>query len=142
MPNIIFKLLGPRVMRPMFCILVIFTLTMAFLPKPPATPIDRFGDKFEHVLAFAVLTVTAMIGWPQPRRWRIVMLLSALGGLIEVVQAVPFLHRDSDWHDWVADTVAIVATALLISPLVKFAGRRRVGAAHVSHPLTDAGKPH
>ena len=142
MPNIVCTLLGPRVMRLMFCLLTLFTLTMAFLPKPPATPIDRFGDKFEHVLAFAVLTTAALIGWPQSRRWRIVVLLLALGGLIEVVQAVPVLHRDSDWHDWVADTVAIIATALLISPIVSFAGRRGVGAAHVSHPLTDAGAPH
>ena len=25
-------------------------------------------------------------------------------------QAIPELHRDCDWHDWVADTLAIMAT--------------------------------
>lgn len=139
MPTIIRTLLGRRVMRPVFCLLTLFTLTMAFLPKPPATPIDRFGDKFEHMVAFAVLTVAALIGWPQSRRWRIIVLLSALGGMIEVVQAIPVLHRDSDWHDWAADTAAIVVTALLISPLVDFAVQRGICTAKVAHPTADAG---
>ena len=36
--------------------------------------------------------------------------LSFLGALIEVLQAIPELHRDCDIRDWIADTAAI-ATA-------------------------------
>jgi len=113
----------------MFLLLTAFTLTMAFLPKPPATPIDRFGDKFEHMLAFAVLTAVALVGWPQSRRWRIVLLLSGLGAVIELVQEVPELHRDSDWHDWAADTLAIVAAAVMVSPIVHVLRLDRAAAA-------------
>ena len=118
MANLVLPFFSPRVMRPLFWLLTLFTLTMAFLPKPPATPIDQFGDKFEHMLAFSVLTTGASIGWPQTRRWRIIVLLSALGAMIEVVQAILALHRDSDWHDWVADTLAILVTAVLVSPIL------------------------
>ena len=119
MANLIHTLFGPRVVRPLFWLLTLFTLTMAFLPKPPATPIDRFGDKIEHMVAFAVLTGVALIGWPQSRRWRIILLLSGLGAVIELVQEVPELHRDSDWHDWAADTLAIVVAAVMVSPIVR-----------------------
>lgn len=102
----------------MFWLLTLFTLTMAFLPKPPKMPLDAYGDKVEHMAAFAVLTAVALIGWPQSRRWRIVLLLSALGAMIEFVQAIPALHRDSDWHDWAADTLAIVVAAVVVSPIV------------------------
>lgn len=102
----------------MFWLLTLFTLTMAFLPKPPSVPLDAYGDKVEHMVAFAVLTAVALVGWPQSRRWRIIVLLSALGAMIEVVQAIPALHRDSDWRDWVADTLAIIAAAVVVSPIV------------------------
>ncbi len=118
MVNLVQTVFGPRIVRPLFWLLTAFTLTMAFLPKPPATPLDQFGDKFEHMLAFAVLTGVALVGWPRSKRWRIVLLLSALGAMIEFVQAIPMLHRDSDWHDWAADTIAIVVAAVLVSPIV------------------------
>jgi hypothetical protein len=39
--------------------------------------------------------------------------LSLFGALIELAQAIPALHRDSDPLDWVADTVA--CTAVLVA---------------------------
>lgn len=102
----------------MFWLLTLFTLTMAFLPKPPSIALDAYGDKVEHMVAFAVLTAVALIGWPQSKRWRIIVLLSALGGMIEVVQAIPALGRDSDWRDWAADTAAIITAAVVVSPIV------------------------
>lgn len=111
-------LLSPRVVRPLFWLLLLFTLTMAFLPKPPSVPLDALGDKWEHMIAFATLTAVALLGWPESRRWRVVLLLSAIGAMIEVVQAIPELHRDSDWHDWVADTASIIVAAVVVSPIV------------------------
>ena len=129
MANLIHTVFGPRVVRPLFWLLTLFTLTMAFLPKPPATPIDQFGDKVEHMVAFAVLTGVALIGWPQSRRWRIILLLSGLGAVIELVQEVPELHRDSDWHDWAADTLAIIAAAVMVSPIVRVLRLGRIESA-------------
>ena len=129
MAKIIHTVFAPSLIRPLFWLLTVFTLTMAFLPKPPATPIDQFGDKFEHMVAFAVLTGVALIGWPQSRRWRIVLLLSALGAMIEVVQSIPMLHRDCDWHDWAADTIAVVVAAVVVSPIVRILRLGRSSAA-------------
>ena len=39
--------------RVLMWIAIVTAVTMALLPHPPALPIDRFGDKFEHSLAFA-----------------------------------------------------------------------------------------
>jgi hypothetical protein len=35
--------------------------------------------------------------------------LSGFGALIEYVQGLPLVHRDRDFWDWVADTIAIAA---------------------------------
>ena len=110
-------LLSPRLLRPLFWLLLAFALTMALLPKPPQLPIDRFGDKFEHMLAFAALAGVANLGWSKVPAWRIGLQLSAFGALIELLQAIPMLHRDADVRDWVADTLAIVVATLIARAL-------------------------
>ncbi|MDT0508795.1 hypothetical protein [Novosphingobium sp. MMS21-SN21R] len=94
-----------------------FALVMAVLPKPPELPTDDLGDKFQHMMAFFTLTVLAGAGWPRLSLWRAALLLSLVGAGIEVVQAIPVLHRDSDWRDWVADSAAIAAALV---PVVLF----------------------
>ncbi len=81
---------------------------MALLPHPPRFPLDGYGDKAEHALAFAVLAALASMAWPRAPLWRVMLALSLLGALIEVFQAIPILHRDCDVRDWVADTIALV----------------------------------
>ena len=110
-------LLSPRLLRPLFWLLLAFALTMALLPKPPSLPIDRFGDKFEHMLAFAALAGVANLGWREVPAWRTGLQLSAFGVLIELLQRIPALHRDSDPRDWIADTLAIVAATLIARAL-------------------------
>ncbi|WP_157083019.1 hypothetical protein [Novosphingobium lentum] len=105
--------LAIRTSRFLFWGAAVFAVTMAVLPKPPQMPMDKFGDKFEHMLAFSVLTVLANLSYRAMPRLRIAERLSFLGALIEVVQSIPALHRDCDIRDWVADTLAIlVVTAL------------------------------
>jgi len=106
------KLVWPA--RILFAVALAFTLFMALNPAPPAMPIDQFGDKFEHMLAFGTLTVLARASFPRMGRWLVVERMSFLGALIEVFQAIPALHRDCDWHDWVADTIA-AALAMTIA---------------------------
>lgn len=83
-------------------------VTMALLPTPPRLSMDRFGDKFEHMLAFAVLAGLAAFAFPAMPRWRLIERLSFMGALIEVAQSIPALHRDCDVRDWVADTLAVM----------------------------------
>lgn len=96
-----------------FWIALSVALTMAFLPKPPKLAIDSFGDKFEHMLAFLVLTLLAQLGFAQTPRWRIAERLSFVGAMIEVVQSIPVLHRDCDIRDWIADTLTVVVVTAL-----------------------------
>ena len=103
--------------RILFFVALLFTLFMALNPHPPQLMIDRFGDKFEHMLAFATLTLLARAGFRSMPGWLVVERMSFLGAMIEVFQAIPSLHRDCDWHDWLADTIAAVA-AKLIADLV------------------------
>ena len=117
-------ILSPRLMRPLFWLLAGFSLIMALLPKPPSMPIDRFGDKFAHMLAFAVLTVVARLAWPRTPIWIAALLLSLYGAAIELLQTIPALHRDSDARDWVADTAAIALALLLAQFLIHFSVKR------------------
>ena len=105
----------PRLARVAFVLALGFTLYMALYPAPIATPtLDRYGDKFEHMLAFSTLTLLARLGFTRMPNWLILERLSFIGALIEVFQAIPALHRDCDWHDWIADSFAIVAMLVLI----------------------------
>ncbi len=100
-----------------------FALAMAVLPQPPELPTDDLGDKFQHMMAFFTLTLLAGTGWPRASLWRAAMWLSLVGVGIEVVQAIPALHRDSDWRDWVADSVAIGAALVPVALYRKAAAR-------------------
>ncbi|EGD57318.1 hypothetical protein Y88_3627 [Novosphingobium nitrogenifigens DSM 19370] len=106
-----------RLFVALFWVTLAGAVTMAVLPSPPHTPIDGFGDKFEHMLAFATLTVLAEFAFPVMPRLRIAERLSFLGALIEVVQSIPSLHRDCDIRDWVADTIAILVVTTLLALL-------------------------
>jgi VanZ family protein len=112
---------GGLLWRASFWLCFAFAATMALLPMPPRVPIDRFGDKFEHMLAFAVLAALVQLAYPAASRLRLALWLSLFGAGIEVAQAIPFLHRDSDLRDWLADT-AVLAPVLGIPALL---ARRR-----------------
>jgi len=104
---------------------LLFAVVMAVLPKPPHTPIDQFGDKFEHMLAFGTLAALAAAGFLQTPLLRIAERLSFLGAMIEVVQSIPWLHRDCDIMDWVADTTVVVIVMLVAGQLRRMKAARR-----------------
>ena len=108
-----------------FWLAAAFAVVMAVLPKPPAMPMDGYGDKVEHIIAFATLSFLAVLAFPQASRLRIIERLSFLGALIEVVQSIPALHRDCDIRDWVVDTIAIVVVVAVMSPVRKALLRER-----------------
>ncbi len=107
-----------------FCAAVLFAVIMALLPHPPKLVGDEFGDKFHHIVAFAVITVLGLLAFGWEHRWRLAERLSFLGAMIEVGQAIPALQRDCDIRDWVADSLAIVAVILLATLLLHWRGSK------------------
>ena len=106
------RLLTPSNFRRAFYAAAAFAVVMALVPQPPYTPTREFGDKVEHIIAFAVLAALANLGFPRAAKRTIVERLSFLGAAIEVVQSIPALNRDCEPLDWLADTLAVaVVTA-------------------------------
>ena len=101
------------IVRLFFWIAIAFAVTMALVPKPPAVMGD-IGDKYQHMVAFATLTVLASAAYPAAPPLRVAERLSFVGALIEVLQSIPALHRDCQIMDWVADTGAILATLAVV----------------------------
>jgi VanZ family protein len=92
----------------LFWAALVFAFVMAVLPQPPQLPGDP-SDKIQHIVAFAVLAALAGAAYPRTALLRILAGLSAFGAVIEIVQTVPALHRDGDYIDWIADTLAAAA---------------------------------
>ena len=97
-----------------FVAALVLTFVLALDPRPPALPLDGNGDKIQHMIAFATLALLARLGFPKARDHTILERLSFLGALIEVFQSIPSLHRDCDWRDWVADTLAVAVVLLVL----------------------------
>lgn len=81
---------------------------MALLPKPPDL-LGGTGDKVQHMIAFATLGALAAAGWRARSLLPLFAVLAGFGGAIELLQAIPALHRDADAIDWLADAMAALA---------------------------------
>jgi VanZ family protein len=91
-----------------------FAFVMAVLPHPPEVP-GAPSDKIQHIVAFLVLAGLGAWAYPSAGKVRLGLALSVFGALIEVTQAIPALHRDSDIVDWAADTVAAGVVLLALA---------------------------
>ena len=86
---------------------------MAILPHPPEVP-GQPNDKVQHIIAFATLAALGSFAYPRSGFLKLLGGLSLFGAFIELVQAIPALHRDSDVLDWLADTAAVASVLLLV----------------------------
>jgi hypothetical protein len=102
-----------RTARATFWAAACFAFVMAVLPHPPEIPGEP-NDKVQHIAAFATLALLGSFAYPRVQLLKLLAGLSLFGALIEVVQAIPMLHRDSDVLDWLADTAAVAVVLLLI----------------------------
>lgn len=91
--------------RLLFWAAAIFAFVMAVLPHPPEVP-GQPSDKIQHMAAFATLGLLGAWAYAQVAVLQLLVGLSLFGAVIEWVQAIPALHRDSDVKDWIADTIA------------------------------------
>ena len=108
---------GSRVAQLMFWAAAAFAFVMAVLPQPPAMP-GAPNDKVQHIAAFATLALLGTFAFPGATLVRMLASLSLFGAMIEVVQAIPAVHRDSDILDWVADTAAVIVVLMAVRPLI------------------------
>jgi hypothetical protein len=97
----------------LFWAAALFAFVMAVLPHPPQFPGEP-SDKVQHVAAFATLALLGSVAYPAKALLTLLARLSLFGAMIEIVQAIPALHRDSDPLDWLADTVAVAAVLLVV----------------------------
>jgi VanZ family protein len=101
------------VLRLLFWAAGLFALVMALIPHPPHIP-GNPSDKIQHATAFATLGLLGSLAYPRLPVLRLVVGLSLFGALIELFQAIPFLHRDSDPLDWLADTLACALAVIAV----------------------------
>jgi VanZ family protein len=108
------------ILRLAFWAALLLAFVMAIIPRPPDLP-GAPSDKIQHISAFVVLGALGFFAYPRTSLLTLGVRLSLFGALIEMVQAIPALGRDSDVLDWIADTVA---AALILGLLRWFRGRR------------------
>ena len=104
---------GGRAVRLLFWAAALFALVMALLPHPPEVPGEP-SDKIQHAVAFATLGLLGAFAYPRLSTVRLILGLSMFGAFIEVAQAIPVLHRDSDPLDWLTDTIACAVVLVLL----------------------------
>ena len=103
----------PTRWRLLFWAALIFAFVMAVVPHPPRLPGDP-GDKIQHIVAFATLSLLGHFAFREVPALRLVVGLALFGALIEMVQTIPALNRDGDIVDWIADTLAVIAVLGLL----------------------------
>jgi hypothetical protein len=103
-----------RLAQAVFFAALMLTCYSAVIPPTHALQLVPW-DKAEHFIAFYTLTGLGVAAFPRRQLWVIGILLSVLGALIEYVQGLHIVHRDRDFWDWVADTLAIMAA---LSPML------------------------
>jgi hypothetical protein len=117
------------VARIVFFAAVVFTFYSALIPPRYALQLVPW-DKAEHFIAFYTLTGLAVAAYPQRNLWVLATLLSSFGALIEILQGLSIVHRDRDFWDWVADTLAIAA-AIAPMLLVWWRGQVKSGQKYI-----------
>ncbi len=85
-------------------------ITAVFAFSPPKAGLHVFSwDKADHFCAFFATTTAAIVSFPRQRLAWIALWASLAGASIELIQGLPFVHRDCDFWDWVADNIGIGA---------------------------------
>jgi VanZ family protein len=107
------------ILRLAFWAALLFAFVLAIIPHPPELP-GAPSDKIQHISAFVALGAIGFFAYPRSSLLTLGARLSLFGALIEIVQAIPALGRDSDVLDWIADTIA---AALILGLLHWFRGR-------------------
>jgi len=109
--------------RALFWLALLAVFVLATLPNPPEWP-NEPSDKVQHFLAFVALMLLGAAAYPRLPPIKLALGLALFGGLIEGVQAVPALRRDSDWLDWAVDLAAAGCVLLALLAWRRLRARR------------------
>jgi VanZ family protein len=106
---------GRRILtRILFWSAAAFAFVMAVIPRPPELP-GHPSDKLQHIVAFLVLAILGEWAYPHIRKRYLLLGLAAFGAIIEVVQGLPFVGRDRDPLDWIADMGAAFTVFAIVA---------------------------
>ena len=102
-------------------------LNVLALSPAPYLPPDLLNvwDKAQHAFGFGVLAFWAVLAYTSVSKFRIGMLLLAMGGLIEVMQHLS-AYRFGDWQDAVADGVGVLLGLGLVVGLIRLEWFKRL----------------
>jgi VanZ family protein len=118
-----FPAILPRPLRLSLYAAAVGVLLWLTLAPTDELPKVSLWDKAEHAIAWFVLTAFGLA--LSPRRPRAIAFFAlVLGVLVEVLQAILPLGRDSDWHDAAADSVGVCAALGLYVLGLRLARRR------------------
>lgn len=95
-----------NIFRISFWLLLCGVLVISIMPAEDA-PTVFADDKFNHILAFFVLSFMARSLWLRVNGIIVFGLLMVFGGGIELLQLSTGLGRDADWMDFAVDIIAI-----------------------------------
>lgn len=113
-----------RLVKTLCWLAVAGSYVAAIVPQRDAPHLGG-SDKLDHMAAFFTVSVLARLGYPRVAAPLLFVSLALFGGLIELSQMLPMIHRDAEWGDWAADVAATALGLLLAWPLAIMADRRR-----------------
>ena len=109
----------PRLWQGLWWLGVVAVFAVCLLPAPDLPQVPQGGDKVEHLLAYFVLAVGAVL--LHARRvtlWRPALGLWLMGVLIEILQGTLTTTRSADVADALADTIGLaLGLSLACTPL-------------------------
>ena len=114
---------GGTLSRFIYWAAMLFAFVMAVMRHPPMLPGEP-SDKVQHIVAFIVLALLGRLAYPKTRKRDLLFGLMAFGALIEIAQALPIVHRDSDPLDWFADTAAALTVFVIVALWTHFRDER------------------
>lgn len=113
-----------RFARIAFVLAACFTFVMALLPHPPQMP-GQPSDKLMHMLAFATLGILGAHGFRRRSVLQLLVGLTLFGAMIELLQAIPSLHHESDVRDLIADMLAALLALVITRSITGTTGRSK-----------------
>lgn len=128
MPQALWAAKLARVFSPywayLFFAAAIGALGFALWPGQPQLPSLLGWHVVNHLFAFTVLTMLARAAWPGLGRVGLFVAMWAFGGLIELLQALPFINRSMSIYDWGVDAAGIAMGLVLVWIAGHLAGER------------------